>query len=254
MLLLYRITPFLIGLVTALGFFSLMRLPFHPFVSAAVALVIVLLLSARLVQWKLSQFVFWYVVGTSTLFLLSSFGFFLFLEQQYEKVTLAVIVALVLFFFSEFVFNYVHLPAKYQAYSIEHLSLVINILTIFFSAAVGYGLLTFYQAPVFLIASLFFLMIFFVFYGTLRVSKIESRKAVIYSITGTIILTELFATMSFLPTGFYTNAAVIALFAYLFVGLVRAHFLDKLTKSVLRRYVVSVTILALFIVGSAQWL
>ena len=159
-----------------------------------------------------------------------------------------------LFFYIEHLFHYLHLPTRYQAYTLEHLSLVLNILTIYFISVVGFGARMFLSIPLWFACVVFFLVAFFVIFDMLWVSKVEAKMAWPYAIAGTVLATEIFAAVSFLPTGFYVNAAILAVFFYLFLGLTRAHFLDALTHTLVRRYLAIASFLFVIIMGTAQWL
>jgi len=253
MILIHRATPLVIALCIAAGFFAVTRLSVNPIVGLGVTSAIVFALLSRLVGLRPRTFQYWYFVGTPVLFLLSACGLYLFLEYPAERVALVLVCALLVFFFGEHLFHYVHIPASYQAYAIEHLSLVLNVLTVFFLGAFGFGLRMFLQLPLLALAAGFFLAIAFVVYGTLWVSKVEHRNAWPYALAGAVLTTELFSVITFLPTGFYTNAAVLALFFYLFLGFTRAHFVDQLTPSVSRRYLLIGSFLFATIVGTARW-
>lgn len=257
MILLHRITPFFIGLISALGFVLLLISPLPPLLVLGAALVLVLSLLIRLIGFRPGQFSFWNFLGTPFLFLLASYLLFLFFEDRPEQVGLAVCTALLVFFFSEHLFNYLHLPANYQAYSLEYLSLALHVLTVFFLSAAGYGLSILLQVRhlgLAVMSVLFFLIVLFVIYSTLWVSKVEGKKTKRYALAGAILTTELFAVLTFLPTGFYTSAAILTLFFYLFLGLMRAHFLDKLSKVVIRRYLLISAILLFVILIFSRWI
>lgn len=257
MILLHRITPFFIGLISALGFVGLLSTSFNPFAVLGLVLLLVLLLLVRLVGFRPGQFSFWIFIGTPFMFLASSFLLELFFENRPEQIGLAVCTALLIFFFAEHLFNYLHLPSNYQAYSIEHLALALNVLTVFFISAAGFGLNILLQVQHFgllVMSVLFFLITLFVIYSTLWVSKVEGKKTKRYALAGAVLTTELFAVLTFLPTGFYTAAAILTLFFYLFLGLMRAHFLDQLSKTVLRRYLLISGVLLLVILIFSRWI
>jgi hypothetical protein len=253
MILVHRITPFFIGLSIALGFVMSTVLKWHPAVGFFTAVVATGLLLARLVGGSPRHFQFWYFLGTPLLFVVSSFGVLLFLEQRPEQALLAVVTSLLVFFFAEQLFSYLHTPANYQAYSIEHFSVGLNVLTIFFFSATAFGLRLFLLLPLPMLAACFFLAMFYLIFGTLWVSKVEMRHGLAYAGAGAVLATELFSVLAFLPTGFYTNAALLTLFTYLFLGLTRARFLDQLTKPVVRRYLVIGSGLFAAIIGTARW-
>ena len=255
MILLHRITPFFIGLATTLGFAALFAVGWNPLVAMALTLIVVALLYVRLVGFSPRSFQFWMLVGTPLLFLGSSFGLMLFLENANAEIALAVVVSLFVFFFAEHVFSYVHLPANYETYAIEHLSLVLNVASVFFVSVMAFGMrvfLTIY-APLWLLSGLFFVVSLFVIFGTLWASKVDLSKARLYALCGALLVTEIFLSVTYLPTGFYTNAAFLALTAYLFLGLTRARFVESLSKSTVRRYVVTGVILLVMILGTARW-
>jgi hypothetical protein len=213
------------------------------------------LLYARLVGFAPRSFQFWMLFGTPLLFLLTSFGLLLFLESPVAQFSLAVIVSSFVFFFAEHVFSYVHVPINYETYAIEHLSLVMNVASVFFVSVAAFGTRVFLpeRAPLWFLAALFFGVSLFVVFGTLWASKVDVGRARLYAFCGALLVTEVFAAVTYLPTGFYTNAALIALAAYLFLGLTRAHFIEKLSPKIIRRYAVTAVIIAASVLGTSQW-
>lgn len=254
MMLFYRVTSFVLGLVVVAGFAGMILFPNFALVSMVLVLSASFLLLGRLVEWGVKSFQFWNFVGTPFLYILSAMGMFLFFENPLEKIALTVVVALGVFLYTEHLFAYLHAPGAYKTYSLEHLGLILNILIIFFLGATGYGLTLFLQVPFFLLALLFFLLTLFVVYSMFWVSKIEHQRALVYALAGAVILTELFLASVYLPTGFYTNAMLLAVFIYVFLGVSRAHVLEKLTKPVLLRYVALASFVLVLVLGSAKWI
>lgn len=253
MILFHRITPFLIGLVSFGGFLGVLSFGFHPLMSFVVAWALAFFLLGRLALWQGRSMVFWNMVGVPALFLLSTFGLFLFLESSLQRWVLAVLASILVFLFTEHVFAYVHTPALYQAYAIEHLSRALNVIAMFSLGVVAFGSRIFLQTPFVLLVPILFFVSFFLVYGTLWASKIEAHEAVPYGFVGAVLLTEWFVVVSFLPTGIYTNAALLALALYFFLGFARAHFLNSLSRTVVVRYTVSAAVLLVGILGTAQW-
>lgn len=255
MILLHRITPFFIGAATALGFVSALWFPWNPMLSMACSFVAVSLLFVRLVGFAPKSFQFWMLAGTPALFVATSFGLLLFLESLPAQLLLGGVVSLLVGFFAEHVFAYVHVPVSYQAYGIEHLSLVLNVSSVFFVSVAAFGTRVFLTnyAPLWLLSVLFFGVSLFVVFGTLWASKVDVARARLYGMCGAALVTEIFMTVTYLPTGFYTNAALIALTAYLFLGLTRAHFVENLSRSAVRRYAVTGLVILVAILGTAHW-
>ena len=210
MILIHRLTPLLIALAAAAGFASVSFFGVPTLAGMGATFLAVALLGARLCRLNPRSFQFWYLVGTPTAFLASSFGFLLLLERPGERLALGIVSSLLLFLFYELVFAYVHLPGAYQAYSIEHLSLALNVLTMFFLSAIAFGAGMLLQLPLWMLSAVFAGAAMFVVYGTLWVSKVTGRQALAYALAGTALATELFAVVTYLPTGYHTDAALMA--------------------------------------------
>lgn len=253
MILFHRLSSFLIALLVGATFLLLFLIPQHPYVIMMFSVVMTTLVLGRLLEWRIGTFQFWHLLGTPMLFLLSSFGPFLLLENQLSKTILSVLVVLLMFMFVEHVFSFLHLPINYQPFTLEYLSQLLHLLSIFALALLGFGLSLFLQAPLWLLSLIFFLIAYYIVYSTLWVGKIDPVRARVSAFAGAVLATELFAVLSFLPTGFYSNAAFVALGVYIFLGLARVDALHKFSKDVLRRYVVVFFLLAFVIILTSQW-
>lgn len=256
MILLHRLTPPAIALVTAAGFLGLLYWPGSPFWPAGLSLGLAILLWARLNEWRARSFAFWVFLGTPAVFLLAALAQFFFLENDPVKFGLLSSATVLVFLWSEHLFNYLHLPANYQAYALEHLALALNVLTVFFMSASAFGLNLFLQPNFWGLAGIvsgFFLLSMFIIYSTLWVSKVEHRQAWPYALAGAILITEFFSVLTFLPTGFYTNAAFVTVVFYVFLGLTRAFFMDKLSRTVYWRYVLVAAAIMGLVAGVARW-
>ncbi len=253
MILLHRITPFIVAIVTAVGFYLTVTATLHPLITMAGTVLFVSLLLARLLQWDITSFRFWHFLVTPVFFLIASYGMLFLFEEQMLLIILSLFSFVFISIFAEYIFQYVHLPAKDQPYSIEYLSTILNVLTIFFLSSVGFGMFLLVQVPIWLLAIGFFIISVFIIYGTLWVSKTDEARARPYALAGALLTTELFVVLSFLPTGFYTNAAFITIFFYVFLGLTRARALHKLSPVVKKRYIWISIALLLVVIFSSQW-
>ncbi len=253
MILLHRLSSFGVTCIVAAGFSLLLFSRVHPALVILLTALFAGLLLARLLGWHVRTFQFWHLLGTPLLLLLSSFGSFFLLESATIKGALSLFVVVLLFLFVEQVFSFVHLPVAYQPFTLEYLTGLLHMLSVFFLSVLGFGLSLFLQTPLWLLSLVFFCILFFIVYGTLWVGKVEPARAKPYAFAGAVLTTELFASLSYLPTGFYSNAAFLALGVYVFLGLSRAHALHKLSKEVLRRYLLVCAALAILIATTSQW-
>lgn len=253
MILLHRLTPFAIFLTCATGFGLAMVWPHDPLLPLVVALGLSAILLARLVGWHPRGGLLWNLAGAPWLFLASGAGLFILVEFPVQRLTLALVVSVLMFLFSEQVFAYVHTPAVYQAYAIQHLSLGMNVLTLFFLSAFAFGLRLFLQTPLYFLAPVVAAAAGYVMYQTLWVSKMEHARALVYAAAGGVISAELFLSLVLLPLGFYPNAAIFAFVAYVFLGISRASFLGQASRPLVTRYLVAGGLLSIIVLVTAQW-
>lgn len=254
MILLYRITPFLVALVAFLGYAAFVFRFGHPVLVMGVSCALVTLLMARLLRFHVQEFSFWFFLGIASLFFLSSFGMLFLFETLSVSIAVACVSAALLVLFTEFVFLYTHLPSRYQPFSLEHLTSLLNLLSIFFFSSFAFATRLLIQMPLSFLALLFFLLSFFLVYGVLWVTKAESFRSRLYALFGAMVLTELFVCMTYFPTGFYTNAAFMTIFSYAFFGLTRTEALHKLSGDVVKRYVFTAVFLFCVVAISSKWL
>ena len=219
----------------------------------ATGLVVAFLL-ARLLRFDVRRLSFWMFWGLPMVYLGSSIFFFLFLESFWAKVILAIACVVGLWLFTENLFAFYHLPATYQAYSLEYLSMVISIGTIYLFSSGAYASQLFLHLPVWIPALVIFLIGLLLCLSIFWVSKIAMVTGVKYAVIGALILSELYVVFAMLPTGFYVNAAALCVCLYMYLGIARAHILDKLSKVVARRYILTGIVFLLLLFLSARWI
>jgi hypothetical protein len=255
-ILLHRLTPFALAGVLAAGFAILILAPKSLVLAAFLLFFIAPLLLARLLLWEVKRGAFWVFLGVPMFMVASSVFFFLFLESDAGKWLLALSVIASVGLYAENLFTFYHLPGAYQAYSLEYLSLVIAIASGFFFTAGANGAHLFLRdiVPLWIPSIIVFIASFLSTLAMFWVSKVGFETGRRYALGGAILMTELFVVLSFLPTSFVTNAAAYAVFFYVYLGLMRANVLEKLSKKVVRRYLLTASVLLVFIFVSAQWL
>lgn len=253
MIILYRLSSFAVALISIVGFGLLIKGVAHPIVVTFITVFLCAIVLARLLGWQARTFQFWHLLGTPTLFFLATFGNLFLLETPIVQIGLCAFTTVLLFIFVEHVFSFIHLPTQYQPFTLEYLSQLLHVLSVFFLSTLGFGLLLFLQIKLWMLCVLFFPFLFFIVYGTLWAGKVEARSVKVYALASAVLMTEFFATISFLPTGFYTNAAFLALGVYALLGLSRADALRKLSKQVVIRYALLFVVLTAVIASTSQW-
>lgn len=250
----HRLTSFLHLFLVALGFLLLIADLGPTLLVLALMILASLALFARLIGFEWRRFAFWVFLTIPMFFLLSASLYFLFIEEIWLMWAVAMIATVGTWLFSENLYAFYHAPKKYQPYSLEYLSLALGVLAIFFFSAAAYGSQLFLQLQVWMPALAIFLFGSALIVAIFWVSKIDHSLSIRYGIMGALILTELYVVLSFLPVSYLVSAVTLSAMLYSFIGIARAELLDKLTKPVLRRYILlgSVSLLAIFL--TATWI
>jgi hypothetical protein len=253
MILFVRTIPFLIGTYTAVLLFSISVWPKFFLIMSGLVVTGIIYGIGTLSGFGKNLDGWWHVTITPALFVISTIAFMMFVESGLLLILIPIIAGLFTFFFAEHLFRFVHIPSLYQPYALEHTSLVLHVASMFFLSTAFYGLQTFLQTPTWLLAICFFVFSGLMVYETLWVSKVKDTKAVRVAAIGALIFTELFIVFSFLPTSFFVNAAASTLVFYVFLGIMRAFFLQRLSSVVLKRYTMIGVLLTLLLFVTARW-
>ena len=254
MILLHRLTPFVIAASVFGGFTALTLAPLAWLPYAIACFVLVPLLLGRLLLWEFRRPAFWVFLGTPSLLLISSVIFFLFLESDPAKWFLASIVTLAVGLYAENLFTFYHMPNAYQAYALEYLSLVLYVASGFFFTSGAYASQLFLLLPMWIPAIAVLVAVFLATIAVFWVSKVGFETGLVYAIAGAVVMAELYIALSTLPTSFVTNAATFSVFLYLFLVLSRAQVLDTLHRKMAIRYIATAATLLAVILGTATWL
>lgn len=254
MILLYRLTPFVIFGLSAGGFSLLILRGLDGLIPAVLAFVLIPLLISRLLLWEFRRPAFWVFLGTPCLLLLSGLMFFSIIEAEVAQWLLAVTVTVALGLYTENLFSFYHLPSAYQAYSLEFMSLMNYFVSAFFFTGSAYMAQIFLELPLWVALIATFIMVLLATAAVFWVSKIGFETGIIFAFTGAVLMTEVYASLAMLPTGFVTLAAAFVVLWYVYLGLARAHVLEKLTPSVVRRYVLLGVFMLAVIFGTSSWI
>ncbi|MEK7665918.1 MAG: hypothetical protein AAB337_03520 [Patescibacteria group bacterium] len=254
MILIHRLTPFVIGAIALVGFVLASRFPLTSVWLLPVVFILCSILFARLVNIKVRNIESWILIGTPLMLLFSASLVFLFLDADVLRVALGIITAFFLYFYAENLFGFLHLPVFYQPHALQNLTIVLQVLGMFFFVASAHAFLLF--VPFIPITALLIFYAPYVFASvsmSLWMGKAPREIIRRYAIGGTLLFVEFFIVLSYLPSTFTTNAAVLAVFYYLFLGLTRVQVQAKLSRLLLRRYLGLGFGMLLLVILSAQW-
>ncbi len=253
MILLHRITPFVIATVFATG---MLFVSYHP-MSAVWILTIVTVLALslffRLAGARFREKEFWGLVAIPTLHILATVLLFMLADDTAIRFLVILLGAGVAYFYAENLFTYLHLPGAYQAYSLQNSGGIMAVVTLFFLAAGGHALYSFARIPLYLFAISFAVLCFTLTLSALWISKVPLQRAAVYALAAAVIFAELLVVITYLPTMYITDGALVAVLYYMYLGLSRANLSSKLSKTVVRRYITVGTLMILAILLTAQW-
>lgn len=253
MILFKRTLPILTGCLTFLGLFLISWWQVHIWILLALTVLVVVLGLGMLAGWGADLERWGIIAITPVLFVVAAVAFMLFVQETWLLVVISAVTALFIALFLEHVFRFIFAPGLYQPYALEHTSIVLHIASVYFFTTMFYGLNTFLHVPIWLLALIFFVLAMAYVYETLWVSKIPSATCAHMALLGGWLLVQLFVAISFLPTSFFVNAALISVVFYVFLGVVRARLLQRLSDEVTRRYAFSGAALFALILVTAQW-
>jgi len=254
MFLIYRLIPYLFLLWFGLGAYSLFYFPASMvFWVISLTLIGCAILLAYLLKWRVRESLFWFFLFIPLCFLFATFVLVLLLESFLIELVLFFVAFFLLFLFLHYVFYYLHIPATYRPYAIEHLTLLLHLLSFFYLMTMAYAMRLFFQTPLLLLALLSLIFISFFLISIYWVSKISLKDFFSFIFIGTILLTESFIALLLLPTSLFTNAALLTILFYFFVETTRTHLLTKLSSRRLQWLSFGSGFLFLIIVLSAQW-
>jgi len=253
MLVALRTLPFFAAVVMAVGAMALFWFPGQPFLVIGATLVVLFFILAKLAGWSFRTADFWSFFALPFCLALSSLFLLLFVEGQGMKILIIVLATFLLWLFAENIFAFLYLSNSYQVNALEYLSLVVGVISVFFITTAFFALRLFFGFPLWLIVPFHAMIVFILFASVLWICKIEKTRLLSNTFGAVLLLAELFLCLAFLPASFFANAALLTLFFYLFLGIVRAHLLHRLNQTVLKHYLLAVGLITMIVIITTRW-
>ena len=252
MFIIRRFSPYIIGVLCFLGFFLISYWPsgiwlVFVFLNLCLALVIVASFDKKINLDTVHYFL------TPILLLWSVFLFFLFLENIYVKLAIAALSGFFMFVYMEQLFFYRFAPKRYQAKALENLTMYLSVVTLFFAASGLFGFYIFLHAPRYLLLLAIIVLGMALNYHLFWILKINFWESLPYIGVMALATFEFFYVMTFLPTSFAVNGAILAILYYLALGMIRYHFLDSLDSRVIKRHLIIGLVILISVIATARW-
>jgi len=254
MKLLNQLIPALSALAIFILLQSLISAPKNIFYVILAAVLLTVFSIWRLTGQKLMSGKFWRFLITPLLFMGSAVAFYIFLEGPIFRRLFVLGVAVLLFAYLEIIFLRFHYRPKYEPYSLENITVHLDLLAIFFAASSFFSLMLFLNTNFWLLALLFVGIGFLaagqlIWASGLTLAVGWPPAAILVLLTG-----EVFYVVSFLPTSVYVNGLIVALAYYFFSGLIRNWLLDIRESLVIKRYLIVSLVCLIIILLTAKWI
>jgi hypothetical protein len=202
----------------------------------------------RQLSWRLAQFLI-----LPVLFCTAVFIFLMFIENVGVYRVLGAFSAVALYMWLSQVLNYHYFSGRYQAYTLESLSLYLDIITIFFLSGAFFAGLVFFSVNLFLVlpvaAVTFGLLSYQVFWSY----KFSWAQSWLLIFVNTLVLVEILAALSFGPMSFYVNALILTIIYYLITIISRDFLREELSRRRVVSYAILSAIIIILLFLTAQW-
>ncbi len=253
MVLLRYFAAFFPAIAAFLTFEALFRFPQHVFTLLLAWLAVFAAAHIFLGRGEARTFGHWQFAIPSAMLIVSGAAYALFLESPLLRQALAIFLPLLIGVVFWNVYLFLHQPLRYQANSLEHLSLLANLLTMFFSVTSLFGLRLFLGIPAWILALSVFALGVVLVQQSFWVSKISHQDAKPYLLLIPFVLVQFVVALMGLPVTHAVSGAATAIVYYLFLGMTRAVLRKTYTPHIGRRYALIAVIGMVLLFATAQW-
>ena len=155
-----------------------------------------------------------------------------------------------------FLFGYFYLKNIYRGEKtdfLENISSYGNLLTVFFTFSVIYGLESFLGWPIWILILCSAAVILLIVYQVLWTNRVKGEGILGYIFLSGLLMAQLSWAIYFLPFNFNTLGLIATICYYLLIGFIKLSLADKLTKRSLKLYLASGIIFLLLILLTTKW-
>lgn len=167
--------------------------------------------------------------------------------------SLFVINTLFIYFYFRAIYHLLSGSTKYGNNVLQNLSSYGNFLAVYFVASSVYGLQVFLGVQTWLLMVVLLFVIMSVVYQVLWANGIDIRKGYLYALIMCLVLVEIAWSASFLTLSFYILGLIFAICYYILIGLIRFYLLGRLTKSLIKIYLIFGFSSILVVLLTANW-
>ena len=190
---------------------------------------------------------------TPVVFTIAAFSFLLFIETPWLYHGVVVASALMMFLFLEQIFNYFYFAVRYQPYTLESFSLYWNVAAVFMISASLFGVVIFLMFNLAVVAAFYAVAIFVLTKQFFWVNKIEWARYALFCFAISLIMTEFFCAMRYLPTSYFVNGVIATIIFYVLICLSKLFLQDNLARKHIYNYLILSVVTVALVLATAQW-
>lgn len=244
------IIPFLVFLLFEFFFFY----PKNIYVSLVLSNLFIFFAVSRFARETQARESFWNFL-ILPVFFLTGLGFYSALISSRVLVQILFIFnSVFLYFYLRSVYYYFVKPLGRESMPLENIYSYGSFLAFFFVSSLIYGLESFLNIPIWPMMMALVFIAGLIVYGVMRANGIKTGEVLIFILISSLVLVELAWSISFLPLNFNIAGLILALCYYMFTGLARHHFLEKLDKRITKLYLLSGFGSIIILLLTARWM
>ncbi len=196
---------------------------------------------------------FWNYIITPIMFFVGGLLFFSFLEGRLVKQLFIVGFAVLFWAYMQVVFLRFNFRPKYEPYSLENMTIHLNLIAVYLLASGFYSLILFMNVNFWLLAGLFFVISLLISSQVVWASSTTTAVGWPYILVIGLVSSQVYLAASYLPTSVYVSGLLVALTFYAVSGISRNWLLEIKNKNVFYRYLLISLISAVVILLTAKW-
>lgn len=195
----------------------------------------------------------WYSALPAVALFVSSLGFVLFSESAAARLAVIFSVSMILAASYWSFYLYLHQPLRYTARSLEHLTFLSNVLSVFFGSVTLFGLRLYLSLAVWRLSLIVLFSSALLLALSFWAAKLKFKESFPLIVIFTLLLTELIVALTGLPIGEIVSGAVVALIFYTFAGVGRHVLSGTFTARIGGRFGAITGSGVLLVLITAQW-
>lgn len=248
-----RVVPYLSALLIAIALELWSVYPLAVYYVSGSILLIVMLSLWSVTGGGVPRRLYWSFLVTPFFSMLSTILFIMFIDQSIVRQIVIGIMSIVFLLIVRNVRSYVDQAEHYQPYALENLYSYVNLVSLYFFFACGYGMMLLLGVVFWPVAVSLSVLTTFLFMWTLWSLKIKWSEVKLYIMTVGLVILGAAYLISFLPTSFIFDALLLSAMYYILMNFIKDHVKGTLDEKHARRYIaISIVVVAIAVL-TTKW-